>query len=178
VTNKPPPSLWGTLRRSIRFWFGLFFIVAALVMIPVVMAEKRTYEALVAKGQTTTATVVEHGETTDHDDKTSHWIRVRYRDQSSTEHTEDLAVPKKIHETFPIGSSLPVRFLREQPGTVKLETTLPEADWKDTRALTITLAVIGLMIVGLSMVNATRARRRRPRHVPAPAREPVYSHRS
>ena len=147
-------------------------------MIPVVMAEKRTYEALVAKGHTTTATVVEHGETTDHDDKTSHWIRVRYRDLDAVEHTEDISVPKRIHETFPIGSALPVRFLREQPETVKLETTLPEADWKDTRALTITLAALGMMIVGLCSVNAVRSLNRRDRYIPTPAREPVTSDRS
>jgi hypothetical protein len=147
-------------------------------MIPVVKAEKRTYEALIATGHTTVATVVEQGETTDHDDKRSHWVRLTYVDFAGREHTEDLSVSEKIHQSLPIGSTVPVRYLRDHPETVKLETTLPEPEWKETRALTLTFGVIGMLIVGLSLVRAARRVSEPVRRVPSPDRRLVSSDRA
>jgi hypothetical protein len=149
--------MWTTLRRSAAFWFGLCFLIAAGGMTPVVLSERATYKALLAAGQCTDAAILDGGERPDGDKNSSHWVKLKYVDFNSQEHIREQPVSKELWTKYPVGSTARVRYLRENPGTVKLESKMPKPEWKDLLTITITVFGIGAAIVSLAAIKARRA---------------------
>jgi hypothetical protein len=150
--------MWSSLKSSFAFWFGLSFVFAAIVALPFSAIEKVTHERLLAEGEVTEAAVVDRGQRNDDEDR-SHWLKLTYFDLSLKEFTHQQAVPKSLWDKHPIGSTIRVRYLRDDPQKVTPEALLGEPEWKTLLALGITFAAIGVPMVALAMVKARRTAR-------------------
>lgn len=147
--------MWSNLKSSVAFWFGLCFVLAAAVLLPFSIIEKQTHEKLLAQGEVTEAAVVDRGERND-DETRSQWLKLQYYDLSLKEFTHQQAVPQSLWDQHPIGSTLRVRYLRDDPEKVTPEALLDEPEWETLQAMGLTFGVIGAAIVLLAMVKARR----------------------
>lgn len=147
--------MWSSLKSSFAFWFGLSFVFAAVVALPFSVIEKATHERLLAEGEVTDAAVVDRGQRNEDEDR-SHWLKLTYYDLTLKEFTHQQAVPKSLWDKHPIGSTIRVRYLRDDPQKVTPEALLDEPEWKTLLAMGITFAAIGVPMVALAMVKARR----------------------
>ncbi|MHA3770167.1 DUF3592 domain-containing protein [Verrucomicrobiota bacterium sgz303538] len=147
--------MWSSLKRSFAFWFGLTFVLAAFVFLPFTVSEKQTHQKLLAGGEKTEAAVVDRGQL-NNDESKSHWLKMQYYDLALKEYVHQQAVPKELWDKYQIGSTIPVRYLRENPEKVSPEAMLADPEWKTLQTMGFTFGTIGVAIVGLAMGKARR----------------------
>lgn len=147
--------MWSKLKHSVAFWFGLTFVLAAAVLLVSTVVEKQTHRKLLAQGEVTDAAIVDRGEHND-DEGRSHWLELQYYDLTLKEFTYQQAVPQRLWEKHPVGSTIRVRYLRDDPTKVTPEAMLDTPEWKTLLALGLTFGVIGVTIVSLAMIKAGR----------------------
>ncbi|RYD70622.1 MAG: hypothetical protein EOP84_26380, partial [Verrucomicrobiaceae bacterium] len=84
--------MWSKLKHSFAFWFGLSFVLAALVLLASTVIEKQTHKRLLAQGEITEAAIVDRGQKND-DEGRSHWLDLQYYDLTLKEFKHQQAVP-------------------------------------------------------------------------------------
>ena len=147
--------MWSSLKRSFGFWFGLSFILAALIFLPFAITQKQTHRKLLAEGEKTEAAVIDRGERND-DESKSHWLKLQYYDLALKEYVHQQGVPKELWDKYQVGSTIPVRYLRANPETVSPEATLADPEWKTLQQMGLTFGIIGGVIAAVAIVKARR----------------------
>ena len=146
--------MWSRLKYSRLFGSGVALLVAGLVAFALGAAEQNVENKLTREGVQTSATVTDKTETTGRRGKKTGRVLLRYTDPGGKEHAKWQTSRALWNKD--IGDKVPIVFLREDPGTTRVEG---DAKWRVYFYVGAFLAGVGLLLVAAPVLGVTRSKR-------------------